>query len=313
MLESLADLLERQHGVLSRGQALSHGLSRHAVAHQIAARRWQRVHPGVFATVTGLLDVDQRIWAGVLYAGADAKAGFRTAWWLSDRKLPEPEVVDVVIPDPRIVHPQPGLVVHRTRRLHPDDVHPTASPPRFRLERSVLDCAATAPDDDQAVALLASAIQRRTTTATRLREAMRRCPNLRRRALLTDLLDLAEVGAESLLEVLHHRITTSHGLPAPDRQRRLGAAIVDAAYDCPNGSVLVVELDGKLGHLGTDSWWQDMQRDNGHTVATRGVLRFPAFMLITKPHVIAETIAAALRARGWTGEFRCPRGCAGDG
>jgi very-short-patch-repair endonuclease len=180
-------------------------------------------------------------------------------------------------------------------------------PPRLRVERAVLDCAADAKSAETAIALLTSAVQRRVTTAQLLLAALRRLPNQPRRGLLMDVIELAGAGAHSLLEVAHDRACSSHHLPQPDRQRRVGPAFVDAAYDCPNGTV-VVELDGRMAHLGAAGWWRDMQRDNRHTVNGLATLRFPGFVLLTNPHEIAATIAAALTARGWAGTLRCPRG-----
>ncbi|HSP39121.1 MAG TPA: type IV toxin-antitoxin system AbiEi family antitoxin domain-containing protein [Frankiaceae bacterium] len=307
----LGELLAAQCGVLTAGQAAEHGISRHGQAHRVASGRWQRAYPGVFATVTGGLDIEQRIWAAYLYAGPGATIGFRTAWWLADRKLAEPDVVHVVVPDPRIVARQPGLVIRRTRRWPSEDLHPSARPRRFRIERAVLDCASTAATEQSAIALLASSVQRRTTTVPRLREVLQRHPNLPRRALLVEVLALAAKGAHSLLEVLHEQITASHGLPSPDRQRRIEDTVVDGLYECPDGSQLAAEFDGQLGHFEADGWWKDMSRDNGHTIGRIATLRFPGFVLLTHPHTVAATIAEALTARGWTGTLRCPRNCPG--
>src|SRR3712207_8837364 len=60
--------------------------------------------------------------------------------------------------------------------------------------------------------------------------------------------------------------------------------------------------DGKQGHLDAAGWWADMARDNQHTVDRLGVLRFPGFVLLTDPHRVAVTTAAALTARGWRSE-----------
>ncbi|HSP38652.1 MAG TPA: type IV toxin-antitoxin system AbiEi family antitoxin domain-containing protein, partial [Frankiaceae bacterium] len=62
----LGELLAAQCGVLTAGQAAEHGISRHGQAHRVTSGRWQRAYPGVFATVTGGLDIEQRIWAAYL-------------------------------------------------------------------------------------------------------------------------------------------------------------------------------------------------------------------------------------------------------
>jgi hypothetical protein len=195
--------------------------------------------------------------------------------------------------------------------MQAEDIHPSSKPPRFRVERAVLDCAAAAPNDHRAVALLASAVQRRVTTAERLSDAMARCPNnLCRRAVLERVIVLTGEGAHSLLEVLHHDTCAAHGLPEPDRQRRIQRAVADAAYDMPVGTLLV-ELDGRLAHLEASSWWADSQRDNEHSNLGFATLRFPGHVLLTQPHLVAETIATGLRRLGWSEEFRCPRNCPG--
>lgn len=51
-----------------------------------------------------------------------------------------------------------------------------------------------------------------------------------------------------------------------------------------------------------------MQRDNAHTVGVVATLRFPGFVLLSRPHEVAAVLAAALQARGWTGSMRC-RAC----
>jgi very-short-patch-repair endonuclease len=307
---TLDELLDEQRQVLTLMQAAEHGLSRHAVAHRLATARWQRVHPGVVATVSGTLDAEQRVWAGALYAGPGALLGRRTAWWWADRRQPEPEVVDLVIPEPRIVVRRPGLRITRTRRLDERDIHPTAQPARFRLERAVLDCASAATNADQAAAVLASAVQQRATTVPRLRAVLRRCPNLPRRALLAEILELADDGAHTLLEVAHARATAAHGLPRPDRQRRIGPYTVDAAYDCPRGT-LIGEFDGRLGHLDAGGWWGDMSRDNENELDGYLTLRFAGFVLRQRPHEVCVTLARGLTMLGWEGTMRCPRNCPG--
>ncbi len=308
----LDELLAEQRGVVTLAQAAEHSLSGKAVAHRVAVGKWQRIHPGVYGTWTGELDVEQRIWAACLYAGKGAVASHQSAWWLVDRKSDPPDVVRVAIPSTRTVLSRTGVRILRTRRMHEADIQPDAKPPRFRVERAVLDSAAAASDDHRAVALLASAVQRRVTTADRLTSALARCSNnLPRRQLMERVLRLAGEGAHSLIEVLHHDACSSHGLPDPQRQRRIGPSVADAAYDLPLGTLLA-EFDGRTVHLEASSWWADMQRDNRNSNQGLPTLRFPGFILLTDPHLIAETIATGLRRLGWSGEFRCPPGCAGS-
>ena len=46
-------ILELQSGVITHGQAIGAGLSRHALAARLDSGRWQRLHAGVYAAFTG--------------------------------------------------------------------------------------------------------------------------------------------------------------------------------------------------------------------------------------------------------------------
>ena len=64
----------------------------------------------------------------------------------------------------------------------------------------------------------------------------------------------------------------------------------------------IVELDGRTGHFEVAGWCRDMLRDDLHTVRGRAVLRFPAFVLLTRPHLVAHLEAEALQRLGWQGQ-----------
>jgi hypothetical protein len=263
-------LLRLQEGVITRAQAHRHGLTWARIRSQIDAGRWQRVHGGVLVGHTGPITDLQRVWAAVLAAGPGAVASHDTGLWLWDRSVPLPAVLHVTVPigtgPPRVR----GVQVHRSRRLSPADVHPSAAPPRVRVERAVLDVAAAAAAGDRAVAIVAWAVQRGLTTAERLAVALEAYPTFPRRALLRQVIRLTGSGAHSLIEVLFVRTVLAHGLPPPRQQVRRGRGRVDAEYDG-----LVIELDGRFGHFNASGWWRDMGRDNEHTVDGRATLRFP--------------------------------------
>jgi very-short-patch-repair endonuclease len=294
-----------QAGVVHLRQVGEYGWTRSGVRAQVAAGRWQRAGRGVYALQSGALDHEQHIWTGVLSAGTGAAASHATALWLVDRTMPVPGMVHVCVPWPRSVRPLPGVVVHRLTSMA-GDIHPVGTPPRLRVERAALEAAAAARGDEDAIALVSDVVQRGLSTADRLRDVLLRLPTLRRRAMLDDVLSMAGEGAHTLLEVRHEQIRRGHGLPQPRRQQRHGRAVVDVDYDG-----LVVELDGRKGHLDVDGWWKDMLRDDLHEAEGRAVLRFPGHILLTRPHVVAHLEAAVLTRLGWRGPLRCPTGCPG--
>src|ERR1700741_2491132 len=66
----LADLLEKQHSVVSRSQLLTLGLTDNAMQYRV--RRggpWQTLLPGVYLTASGVPSLPQKEMAAPLYAG----------------------------------------------------------------------------------------------------------------------------------------------------------------------------------------------------------------------------------------------------
>jgi len=61
-----------QNGVLTRSQALSAGITDQVIATNLKRGRWQRLHPGVYATFSGVPSADCLLWAAVLRAGPAA-------------------------------------------------------------------------------------------------------------------------------------------------------------------------------------------------------------------------------------------------
>jgi len=68
--KALAVLLDKQHGVISRGQALGCGMSRPVVRYRSReAGPWRVLLPGVYLSHTGRATEEQRDMAALLYAG----------------------------------------------------------------------------------------------------------------------------------------------------------------------------------------------------------------------------------------------------
>jgi hypothetical protein len=69
---SVEELAAEQAGVLSRGQLLALGVSRHATRNQVRAGRWGLVSSTVVVLHRGPLTERQQLWAAVLEAGPKA-------------------------------------------------------------------------------------------------------------------------------------------------------------------------------------------------------------------------------------------------
>lgn len=306
----MSGLIRRQVSVVSLDQAKRHGWTRGEVRNLVESKRWQRVHPGVFATKTGALSYLQRVWAAVLAVGGDCAISHETALWLVDpADRPPPAKVHVTVPIRRTVSSgSSGVVVHRTRYLPDAHLHPTAQPPRVTTERAVADAAGTAATEDDAISVVARAVQRGLTTPRRLEATLNELHRLPRRALLREALALAGSGAHSAAEVRFVQHAMRHHLPPFTLQARdvIGGAIcLDALLVTPSGRELIVELDGRLGHFDAASWRRDMLRDSTQAASGRIVLRMPALFTFTDPGQIFGLVAAGLRREGWAGVLRC--------
>jgi hypothetical protein len=306
----LVDLLDRQHGVLTREQAVGAGLSRHAIAARVDTGRWQRLYGGVFVTFSGPIPRAALLWAAVLRAGDQAVLSHHTAaelWKLSD--VPAPSI-HVSVPRQAGPLAAPGLVVHYSVRLAAAR-HPARLPPQTTLEETVLDLADLSATAEDAVAWPIKACQRRLTTPGKIVDALGKRNRVRWRGDLVDALTESPAGVHSPLELRYFRdVERKHGLPRGDRQvlaiRGLRRQYLDVRYSAHG---VVVELDGMLAHL-AESRQHDARRDNANTLAGNQTLRYGWIPVAYHPCEVTLEVANLLRQRGWRGALHpCGKAC----
>ncbi|MFI7586198.1 hypothetical protein ACIB24_03895 [Spongisporangium articulatum] len=300
-------LAAEQGGAVSRPQLLAIGVTQAQIEAALLARRWRRVLSGVYVTFTGPLPDLTRIWCAVLHGGRGAVASHGTALWLHDRtNLLLPSTISVSIPHERQVSGRPGLVVHRRRDL----ARVTAaagSPPRVRLEVAVLDVADQAAAEEAALDPVLRAIQRRLTTADRLRLELSSRGRHRWRGLLGEMFTEVDDGVTTPLERRYVRdVERAHGLPVAERNRteptRRGNRYRDNRYV---DFGLLVELDGLEAHP-PEERHLDRARDNATAVTGQGTLRYGWRDVTAWRCATAEQVGTALQVRGWRG---APRRC----
>jgi len=207
------ELLATQSHVVSRSQAVEHGLAEAAIDNRLRAGPWRAIHRSVYATFTGELSRDALLWAAVLRAGPGAALSHQTAAELIGLTDEPSKVIHITVPLDR--HPEPiqGAVVHRSIRIS-EATHPVRLPPRTRIEETVIDLTQAGPRLDDACSWMSRAVGRRLTTAGHLRRAMDDRANVRWRSDLNVILDDIDRGAHSLLE---HRYTTLRGSTGDSR------------------------------------------------------------------------------------------------
>jgi len=301
-----------QEGVVARRQLIHAGLTPGVARREVVARRWRRLHDGIYATFTGPVPDQAQVWAAVLRAGPGAAASHRTALWLWGVIDKRPEVIEVAIPQNRRVAGGKGLRLHRMRGLV-TLTHPVAQPPRLRVESAVLAATHDAETAGTVVDLTLRATQRRLTTASRLLAAQKIWPRHRWRALLIEILSEAQDGVASALELRYAQaVERAHGLPrgrrnsSDPRGTGVGNRYRDVHYE---DFGLIVELDGREAHP-IDEAFRDLHRDNAAVVANQRTLRYGWRDATVLSCEAAEQVIAVLKLQGWTGEpTRCGPSC----
>lgn len=306
-----AVLLSVQHGIVDRGQALHAGLSRWQVEHRLASGAWQRVYPGVYATFSGPLTRDARLWAAALRAGDGAMLSHETAAELHGiTDKPVGTSIHVTVPAsrrPAQHRPVHGITIHRSDQSQQQVLGPF-NLPRTRIEDTVLDLVAAAATFDRAYAWVARAVSRKLVTVDALRAALATRRRIRWRAWLNDALEDAADGVYSSLERRYVRdVERAHRLPKSHHQARQQfngkVQYLDNWY--PDHKV-VVEIDGPAFHQ-NERVQLDKDRDNVNLALT-GVKthRFGPVGVTERACETAALIAATLQRNGWRGS---PRPC----
>ncbi len=308
---ALGNLARHQSGVVSRSQALRAGLTADMIKFRVSSARWRPVHPGVYATFSGVPGRGAQLWAAVLSAGPGAILSHETAAELHRLADQPADLIYVTVPRERRVVAAEGVSIYRSARAL-EAVQGHAYPPRTKIEETVLDLIATAATFDDVCGWVTRAFARDLTDEAGLRQAMSARTKVRWRADLGELIAAAAGGDHSVLEYRYDRdVERAHGLPQASRQvpftgpggRR---GFRDRVYV---GYGVVVELDGRLAHP-ADRQWKDKARDNAAAVGGQLPLRYGWTQVRYRPCEIAVEVATVLRRQGWTGRPRpCSPGC----
>jgi very-short-patch-repair endonuclease len=308
---TLRNLARRQYGVVSRSQALRAGLTADMIKFRVRSDRWRQIHTGIYATFTGVPGRNAQLWAAVLSAGPGAILSHETAAELH-RLIDQPsDAIHVIVPWQRRIAVASGVSLHRSKRAG-ETVLGYGSPPRTKVEETVLDLTQTAVTLDDVCGWVTRAFARDLTDETKLRAAMGIRPKLRWRTDLDELIAAAAGGDHSVLEYRYDRdVERAHGLPKARRQvpftgpgGRRGRR--DRVYE---DYALVIELDGRLAHP-VESQWRDKARDNAAAVDGKQTLRYSWTQVRRGPCEIAVEVATVLRMQGWPGRPRpCSPGC----
>ena len=308
---TLRYLAQRQRGVVSRSQAIRAGLSPDMIKFRVRSGRWQQLHPGIYATFSGIPGRGALLWAALLAAGPGAVLSYQTAAELNGLSDKPTSPIHVTVPAERHLVAGSGVCLHRSGRTV-EAALGGSRPPRTTIEETVLDLVHAAKTFDDVCGWVTRAIARELTDEAMLQAAMKARQRLRWRNDLQQLIAAAVGGDHSVLEFRYHRdVERAHGLPESARQvafttrdGRRGRR--DRVYE-PYG--VVIELDGRLAHQPEDKW-RDTSRDNAAAAGGHQTLRYGWSQVKWQPCETAAEVARVLRRRGWGGRPRpCSPGC----
>ncbi|HET7900062.1 MAG TPA: hypothetical protein VFL59_02675 [Candidatus Nanopelagicales bacterium] len=285
----LAALLHQQRGLARRSQLRALGVTDGHVRSQLAARRWQLVAPEVVSTDNGLLDRGQLLWRAVLHASTGWLGG-RSALEVRGLRGYEPEQVHVLVPmDARPARLR-GVQVHVTRRL--PGLSTDGLPgflPLAPLARSVVDAASWSPHPRLAMGVLVAALQQGLVLPREVDAELEAAGRIRHKVAIRAVLADAVGGGESVSEIDLGPLLRRAGLPRFRRQVQAPGRRSDVEVDLPDGSVLVIEVDGPT-HDTPEGRWRDSERDAGVAADGKLLLRLPTYAIRFDPDGVVRRL-----------------------
>lgn len=299
-------MLDSQRGIVDTAQTRQVRIPVKAVRHRLESGRWRRMHRGVYATFTGEIPREAKLWAALKRAGTGAMLSHETAaelHGLTDRPSRHIHITVSRSRRPAQQKPIRGVVIHRSDVSRPQRL-PEWLLPRTRVEDTVLDLVAAAATFDEAYSWVSRAVAERLVAVPMLRAALADRTRMRWRAWLTDALADAEDGVQFPLERRYARdVERAHGLPKAVRQARstLGSRThyKDNLYEKYG---ICVEIDGPTYHR-AGQVQEDKDRDNLNLAAADiKTYRFGPVNVTERACESAAMVAESLRRNGWKGQ-----------
>lgn len=295
------DIAARQHGVVSREQALAAGMSRRQLDDALARGTLAAVHRGVYRAGGSPETFEQSVVAACLATrGWASHATAATLWDLRGWRSARIEVTVVGRRQTRL----DGVVGHRTTRLDPVDVARRGAIRLTSPARTLLDLGAVGPPD-AVESGVEDALHRRLVTVAQLRATLARLGRSGRpgvatlRAVLAAR-DPAAAPTESVLEDAFVRLLREAGLPRPARQYPIRApgrpaVRIDLAYPSHR---LAIELDGRRWHSARVDVDRDRSKSNLLAALGWSLLRFGWTDVHDHGTDVVGAVADLLRAEG---------------
>lgn len=214
----LLRLAGRQHGVVTRRQALEAGLTKSALQGRIRRGRLERMHPGVYCVGGSPRTFEQRVFAAAACGGPGAVVSHASAGHLWQMIEAAPSSSDIWSPRKR-TRPPEGVCAHFTADLAARDRGRLRNIPVTSPVRTLIDLASVLPEAHVERALHQAIVDRRVAPRAlhaRLRDAPRQ--GARGPAVLRRLMASGRSQTSSPLERLVGEVLAGPGLPPFHRE-----------------------------------------------------------------------------------------------
>jgi hypothetical protein len=256
----LAELAERQYGVVGRWQLLSRGVGRRALDERLRTGHLHLIHHGVYAVGHRLLPKEGRWMAATLAGGPGTVLSHRSAGQALG--IFPHYGIEIEVTRPRKFRHRDGIRAHQSV-LPPDEIRvvdgiPVTSPPR-----TIFDLAALVKPRQLERAFNELEV-RGLTDALSAPDLLERYPGRRGAAALRALLASGEPGGITRRELEEGfvELLDAHGLPRPRLNATLSLRGRFFEVDCMwRRERLIVELDGRAVHGTRRAFEADRERD----------------------------------------------------
>jgi len=301
-MDAVHALMRRQHGLITRAQALACGLTPRQIERLLSSGRWWPVRPEIYALAGTPATWEQSVLAAVYAGGADVFASHATAARLRSLKHVVERGLEVVSPLGR--HKRlDGVIGHRSGALFDADKTTYRGIPVTTVGRTLVDISGRLTDRQLAKAV-DDALRRDILRLEDLRQTAGRLGTAPGRSMrrVHHVLALRIPGYDPLdsgYETRVLRVLTSAGLPVPRQQYPItldGQLVhLDLAY--PEAR-LAIELDSWEWHRTRSAFDDDRWRDTSLVKRRWLTLRLTFAMTDTD---IVDVVRAALSDRLLTG------------
>jgi predicted transcriptional regulator of viral defense system len=266
----VAELATTRHRVVSTAQLRGCGLERGAVQRRVQRGWLHPIHRGVYAVGHRNIGREGFLTAAVLACGPGAVLSHRTAaqhWGLIRSSSP---AIHVTVP--RAKKPEVrGVITHLTRHLPETDRAEHDGIPVTSVARTLLDLASIARPREL-IAAIEQAERLRIFDMQAIKELLERSNGRKGAKALRQAL-IAAVDPPDTRSPLEDRFVAycrNRNLPRPVLNVTIAGFCVDAAWP---GRNVVVELDSRQHHSGTQAFEDDRIRDTKLQIAGFAIVR----------------------------------------